>query len=246
MKVPLAMFAAALVACSVVIPVSAQSEATVAVKDVSREGSPLSFSGTVAFSETVNDGKVTRTHGEQISAKNVSYKAILALRVSTSFIFPDGYRGEHTTEIDRFFTPDLIVPGETVQLSWPLGQTRTTASRKGPPHIVEPVAEAKVLYVQFEDGSEFGNEAEGYEILSLRRSTWEALRGVDKVYEEEGADEFMKALNKPIMPHSALHSVLQSILRTAGQSGPPEAEKVVQRMLALATEHEGKLDTRAK
>ncbi|HEV2494195.1 MAG TPA: hypothetical protein VG204_14105 [Terriglobia bacterium] len=96
----------------------------------------------------------------------------------------------------------------------------------------------ELLYAQFEDGSVFGSQVEGDEILALRRTLWDTLRELDQTYQSRGPDKFVEGLKKPIVPHSALHTVLQELLAAADEHGPAQAEEKVQEMLTDAEEHQ--------
>jgi len=246
MTIPQALMAATIAACSTVGPAWAQLQNAIPVQDQSAPGSPLAISGTVSFSEAVDGDTLAYSHGENITARNISGQPILAVGLSIRLVLPHGEMRKHAIQFDRFFRPDLIAPGDTLSISWPLGEYRTVAPLRGHPPTIEPHAEVQVLYAQFPDGGVFGAEEYGETILSLRSRAWETLRRLDRIYTTQGPEEFLEALKRPVEPHDAVHVIVKDLLSTADQYGAASAEGKVQRMLMLATRRQEMIGGPAK
>ena len=70
--------------------------------------------------------------------------------------------------------------------------------------------EAAVLFVQFDDGTTWGDPAAGKELLAARPQKLAFLRNLVETYYESGEDAFAALLNEP-KPSSPEHTVAASL-----------------------------------
>jgi hypothetical protein len=168
---------------------------TMSVTDKSDPGSPLQISGTASFTESIVANSVTSSSNFKVKARNVSGKAIVLLLAYFDETGPHGGRTHHPVEIDHFFW-GAIAPGD----SFVLARSRSRRRTFPPATVAEPKAEAGVEYVQFMDGSSFGDETTAKDILGLRPVILEALRRLDAATDKQ---EFLARLVQKIQPDDA-------------------------------------------
>jgi hypothetical protein len=167
------------------------------VIDKSSAGAPFEVSGKVAVRESLRANQLEWSWGEKVIAENVSGKAIILFVATITEVgrhsAPVGRRvapGDGPTyrlEDDRFFNEKLIEPGESLIL-------RDT--KPGSPDVaccVDPLAEAhdpsgeyRLLVVQFNDGSVFGDSAEARNSLMIRATILRGLHDLIQSYQDAG------------------------------------------------------------
>jgi len=168
---------------------------TVPVTDKSDPGIPLQISGTASFTESIVANSVTSSSNFKVKARNVSGKAIVLLLAYFDETGPHGGSTHHPIEIDHFFW-GAIAPGHSFVLASSRSRRRTYPLETAD----EPKAEVSIQYVQFVDGSSFGDETAAKDILGLRPVILEALRRLDAATDKE---EFLARLAQKIQPDDA-------------------------------------------
>src|SRR3989441_5955814 len=196
---------------------------TVPVTDKSDPGSPLKISGTASFTERIVANSVTSYF--KVEALNVSGRTIVLLLASFDEAGPHGGGTHHLVKIDHFFWGD-IAPGGSFVLA------RSRSGRRTYPleTAVEPKAEVGVQYVQFVDGSTFGDETRAKGILGLRRVILESLRRLDTA---TGKEEFLALLAQKIQPDDA-DDFLKTFRQTQKNYGTAAARAQVHTGLIVA------------
>lgn len=200
-------------------------EVHVNVNDISKSA-PISVTGELVFTDT---GSVTMPyfmilHG---SARNVSPKAVLLMAISIEIDICDS-ASQHAYKQDFFFTPKPLLPGDVhdIQLSFSrFGQKNGEI----PEASISATATSK--FVQFADGSTWGDAQAAQDTLKLRRSTLQKLSVLRKIYEDHGdqgfADELLRADGPPLPAVSYLTGIQQ-------QGGIEAAERAAWTMLDSA------------
>jgi hypothetical protein len=134
--------------------------------DKTLSGSPFQVVGQVELNETPVANQLESSWSGNVIARNVSKKAILMLVASLTLIGRHnrgsvrgpGDGATYMFSDDRFFRTDPIQPSESVQL-WDIkpvsGHVECCINPLESP--VRPKAEVAVRYVQFVDGSTFGD-----------------------------------------------------------------------------------------
>ena len=100
---------------------------------------------------------------------------------------------------DYFFESDLLAPQQTIILETQLLSQRQpaetlTALKSGSAKVI---ADASVGFVQFADGSTWGDLIAGREFLQQREQAWKELRFLADLYHSNQQMKFEAALNEP-------------------------------------------------
>jgi hypothetical protein len=217
--------AAILVPLCLTLSAWSQLTYTVPVMDKSDPGSPLKISGTASFAERIVANSVTSSSNFTVEARNVSEKTIVLLLAYFDEAGPHGSGTHHLIQIDHFFWGD-IAPGDSFVLARSRSGKRTYPLEAA----VEPKAEVGVQYVQFIDGSTFGDETTAKGILGIRAVILEALRRLDTATDKE---EFLALLAQKIQPDDA-DGFLETFRRTQKRYGTPAARAQVHAGLIVA------------
>ncbi len=205
---------------------------TVPVVDKSDPGSPLKISGTASFSELIVADSVTSSSNFRVEARNMSGTAIVLLLAYLDEAGPNGGETHHPIYIDHFFWGD-IAPGESFELARGRSGRRTSALRINPlGPAADPEAEVSVQYVQFVDGSTFGDEATAKDILDQRPVILGALRRLNHAGSSE---ELLALLAEKIQPETA-DRFLEAFRRTEKHRGIAAARAQVRTALTVAEE----------
>jgi len=179
---------------------------SVPIVDKSGAGAPLEVSGTLTLRESLRANELEWSWGEKVTVKNSSEKAILLFGATISevgrYSTPEGRRAAlgsgptYRLEDDRFFSETLIEPGESLVL-------RDT--KPGVPNVgccvnplsetQAPSAEYRLYFVQFADGSVFGDPAEAKDSLAIRQIILRGLKVLLQSYEDGGELVFASKLN---------------------------------------------------
>jgi len=206
---------------------------TVPVVDKSDSGSPLKISGTASFTELTVANSLKSSSSFKVDARNVGGKAIILVLASVDEAGPHGVGTYHVIQRDHFFWGN-IAPGESVALArGPLGRRPSACcvSPVGPAN--EPKAEIRVQYVQFIDGSTFGDETTAKDILGTRSAILDALRRLDNA---SNSENFLALLAQKIQPDDA-DIFLETFRRTRKSHGTAAARAQVHTGVTAAAAH---------
>ena len=203
---------------------------TVPVVDKSDLGSPLKISGTASFTELIVANSVKSSSSFKVDAQNVCEKAIILVLAYFDEAGPHGVGTHQVIQLDHFFWGD-IAPGVSFVLARSRPRRRTSADQIRPLRPAdEPKAEISVQYVQFADGSTFGDETTAKGILGLRRVILEALRRLDTA---AGKEEFLALLAQKIQSDDA-DGFLETFRQTKKNYGTAAARAQVHTGLSVA------------
>jgi len=195
------------------------------LRDISEHDSPLRVVGKVLFRANLN----VLTYEVEAAVKNVSKKDVLSwsMLVRTS----DGVL-HLTSSNDYFFTGDLLAPdvsagvtSEPISLvAHPQGDTPTSNQAV--------TASAEIEYVQFQDGSTWGDSDIETEAFQARSATLQKLQSLQKVYAQLGEKPFLDALAEPTML-ACVERIQTDCKDNNGDSSC--AREAIERMLDIAT-----------
>jgi hypothetical protein len=203
----------------------AQLTYTVPVTEKGDSGKTLQISGTASFTERITGESVTLSSNFRVKARNSSDRGILLVVADYEQIGPHGGASHDVIEIDHFFWGNIGV-GE----SFVLAEGRQSARIIPLSPAEEPRAEIRVRYVQFTDGSAFGDERAAKEALATRYAILESLRRLDNA---SGNEEFRKLLARRVLPEYA-DGFLENVRRTANYKGTRQARTQIRVALATA------------
>ncbi len=229
---------AMLVPLSLPIFTHAQTTSTVViVQDGSALGSPTVISGTIEIRETTMDSTVRVSLTEnQITARNISSTTILTLVVWIDVFPAYGSPQRFVRQYECFFAPDVIKPSDEHLISQKKFQELVEPyNPEEPPRT--PRAEAKIVYVQFLDGTIFGHEGFGANLQMLRRLTWKHLRRLDTTYRTRGEAAFLAELNDPVEP-GEIDVLIENVRQTQRLRGTETAVAQIRGMLNTAKERQ--------
>jgi hypothetical protein len=165
-------------------------EKRMTLRDVSDSGSPIRVSGRLTFRD---DGSKVTPFSYQITAtaKNVSSKSVLlVIHFQASGMGGPGHDEQYSQEY--FFTeplePDAIEKYESGHSSF--GPREAPVSPDADSEPERPAATTSVEFVQFSDGSTWGDADAAADVLEIRRNTVRELGSLEHIYEESGEQAF--------------------------------------------------------
>jgi hypothetical protein len=139
------------------------------IRDVSVAGSPLFFASAMT---------ADKYWANNVTAQNVSTKEILAYVIE--------YNGNFGDQHDLYFGRGGFTPGATqVITEWPSDTPK-----------LPDTLQAKVLYVQFVDGTEWGDHSAGEKLLQSRQGSLQFMSNLIAAYNKGGEAAFMTLLNQ--------------------------------------------------
>jgi hypothetical protein len=221
---------------------------TVPLVDKTGPASPFQVNGKFLLQEAVHGNQLEWSWGQKVAVKNVTGTPILLFVTTLSEIgrYPKGQHAApgdgptYVIEDDRFFSENLIQPGESVTL-------RDT--EPGAPNVAccinplaeksDPIAEYYLLFVQFADGSTFGDPAEARDALAIRETILRGLRELVQSYTRHGEQAFLTEMKQ--QPPWSGTSIFAQIWTTYKEKGIDAAVKRAQQILAVAGSHEASI-----
>ena len=213
-----------------------QTPIDIPFEDTSVAGSPIEVTGKISVREMIAGNKMSWWE-ENVNARNISNKPILLLIGSLVEIGPHSSNGGMLISIDRFFYQNVIQPEASIRLA---------SGVKGHECCINPLDEARdpkanfrVLFVQFLDGSTFGDPASAEDVLARRTSTLHGLQELARTYLEHGEPQFQAQLEQ------AQGGEIYGIRQTKKEKGVGAAVSEVREMLAIGEEHQTMLRQQA-
>lgn|SRR5579872_95570 len=168
--------------------------------DNSPAGSPLHSSGSTVLAQNEVGNQVSFQYHDDWTTTSVSTKPIMAIVETLSIRFPNGHLAGKTLAHEAFFHPHLVLPGETIRLIPPNDESPKEVMPIGNEQSAEPICAITTRWVQYVDGSTFGDQTYAAHLLQLRHQIWDALAYLNHVYLTQGADKFAAALMQPTHP----------------------------------------------
>ncbi len=182
-------------------------QSRVPLQDVSDKRSPIRVSGHISFQD--DPAQPTRhTYRIEASIENVSRKdvVLVVIHIRSRGTDPHWLEGDRSSD-DRFFGPKDLQSGETENIpATNVEFGSSTPGRKfGTPEAnweflqeyigsdQAPVATARITFVQFADGSTWGDTAAGRDLLVYRREIFNELIRYQWVLDREGTSAFLNA-----------------------------------------------------
>jgi hypothetical protein len=174
------------------------------LRDVSDSGSPIRVSGQLTFRD---DGSQVTPFSYEITAttKNVSSKSMLLMVIHFEASGMGGPGHDERYSQEYFFTeplePGAIEKYESGHGSF--GPREALASPGADREPEPPSAAASVEFVQFSDGSTWGDPDAAADAFEIRRSTGCQLEALEHIYEQSGSKPFgTNFRRRPIFPPS--------------------------------------------
>jgi hypothetical protein len=201
------------------------SAQTIKISDDSPLGSPVSLKGAVSFgdSDSVNCS---------ITGHNRSSKAIITLAVELKLNKPSGEPGELQFERDHFFKELTI---SSPRVDFPITSDCQMGHEADIPRLsAPPDAHAKLLFVQYEDGSSWGDRRVASQLLAERLTVLEFLQSLRTAYSVGGPEKLTDALSKDQQPGTMVWSKMAGLRMIRDGSGVKAVADAVDKNLATA------------
>ena len=215
---------------------SAQNSVTVPVLDKSESESPLEISGNITFTDHVIGNSISSSSDYELKARNISGKGIIFLLVYFIEMGPREGGIGHYIHRDNFFRDEELAPETVFVLDRSHGGTQTgDFNPLGSGR--DPVAEVRVLYAEFSDGSTYGQRRKAKDILDARSAIIEALQRLDKATDDAS---FLQTLAQKLKPDGRFERVryfFERVNDVQQQKGTSVARSLVHDELASAEKH---------
>jgi hypothetical protein len=156
--------------------------------------SPLENTGVITLTKTIEGSTVARSYSGRWTVKNISSTPIVAFHEKLVVTFADGSGSSHEQIYDMFFGTKDLEPGATQDLSYEPDITERTRYAGSDAPSQKPTSEISERWVQFADGTTFGEAAYGQDILSARKSGLQLLTALNEAYVSEGPEGFVRQL----------------------------------------------------
>src|SRR5574340_143378 len=221
-----------------------QTKQVFAITDRSEVTGVLQISGTVSSSEQYIANELVSSCGIEASAKNISGKPILLVIAALDVRAPlGGCFVHHVYQMEMYFG-EAIKPDEEIPLEVPHPTGTTTGSGNPLSSPREPLAEARLLYVQYDDGSVLGDESAAREVLARRAAYLQSLRKLAAAYQSGGEEAFSAALNEEFP--KPVERQIGRYRQVAQADGVPAAVNLVRSKLRSAESNQARLTKTAE
>jgi hypothetical protein len=189
-------------------PGTSKGQINIRLRDISDRGSPLQTSGVVGFSDDPSSN-IRYTYQIEGSFRNLTSKGIMLVVMKIKSEDVDGPPLDYTYENELFFGSDVIRPGRVVPLR--VDPVRFgDATVNGKPitwggeteRVLAPTATVQVLFVQFVDGSGWGDAESVQDVFRVRGQTLRELSILETTLRDRGEQDFKEELSKsaPLLP----------------------------------------------
>ena len=205
------------------------------LRNVSGHRSPIHIDGYLTLRD--DPAASVRVYWAHAAVRNVSKKKISYWSVGVETTGGSGPGLNLIQSNDYFFTGDVFGPGETAKVqSCPISLVLRTVPNEPPGETGDsttPTASARIKFVQFSDGSTWGDRDYAAHVHQLRRATLDKLESLQRLYSESGEKAFMDALQEP----TGLPCFEQIKSECQSQSADSScARKAIQQRLATAAQ----------
>jgi hypothetical protein len=180
------LISAAICFCQIKIP----------LVDISAPGSPVRISGTVLFQDDTA-AALRYTYLIDGSMTNVSSKEILLTIIHISDTGVGGLGLNHTVAVERFFGSNDLNPGGVEGINHSpirLGPAVSAGSVPAETATSPSATTAELVFLQFADGSTWGDPDAGREQLSVRTKTLGELHKLGLILNERGGPDLKSEL----------------------------------------------------
>ncbi len=189
----------------------AQRQVRIPAEVVDQQGAPAKISGEVVAKDISSDSAPSRTahsFNADLYLTNESAKPILLMIIDLKVISPFKISLDYTEVEDYFFESTIPQPGSTVELRRNLG---TFGEPQGPyePFTVVPSTRATVVFLQFMDGSTWGDAVAAEKALRDRQRALEQLELLKVDEKKESRKQLLAEIEQPtsLQPISSLQDL---------------------------------------
>jgi hypothetical protein len=187
---------------------AAQTKSVLPVVDASKAGAPLMIKGAVTANDQPSD-VLRYSFQSDIEMTNVSEKSIVLMIVALDVVSTLPVSLNYRAENDYFFESEMLEPGSAAKLQRVLGRFGEPDRKEDFAVDVKSTARATVAFVQFSDGSTWGDAAAAEGLLRNRQLSLKQLEILKNDYRARSEAEFLNELLRPtvLQPIFALQAV---------------------------------------
>lgn len=196
---------------------------SVPINDKSVPASPLENAGTVTLSQFIEESNWLMSHAEEWTVRNRSSKSIVTIIETLLVHYSNGRSEEIQSQYELFFSPDPLKPGSTTSFSSTRSSPRTVSPLNHSQPLTTPSSEVFARWVQFDDGTTFGDGTYAKQLLLNRKAILDALKQLDKIYDSKGPDEFAQQLQQQPYPSPDVNGYIEHIRRVQAHEGTEKA-----------------------
>jgi hypothetical protein len=211
-----------------------------ALHNVRKHRTPVRVSGTISFQDDPSQALRYTYHTEGFLS-NVSRKGVLLTVVHFEASGVDAPGLDSNWTMDRFFGPAVLQAGGLEKIEdppmpfgGPIVNGKPVPEEVGPD--AHPRATVQVTFVQFVDGSTWGDVDAGREFILRRRSTLGELKRLEQVLNAQGTDVFAREFSNSAASFQfpAIEALVSECKSNAGSC----LIDGLHSMLEAATEHQ--------
>jgi len=224
---------------SLTISAFGQASPNIQVQDTTGSNPPISLKGSVQLGKDKSTCIVT---GHNLSKTKGLLAMVVDVFVTDSRGYPLPLRYEH----EAFFKlhgigpdADFDVTGGAVD--FPMGNEQINGVQVEPRSDITPHAEAMARFVQYEDGTTWGDAQIGAALIAERAQVQTFLSNLLTTYSDKGASALAAALSEPQPLGTTLHSMAEGLKVDMADSGPEALVIRIQKLLAAAQARAAKL-----
>jgi hypothetical protein len=211
---------------------SVAQERVLKILDQLPSAGPVENTGTVQFSETaLGAGRIEVSHSDDWTVKNISPKPIIALVATLRIGDDNATRVERQAQYEAFFHPTLVEPGQTISFSQDFLDRQIIESEELMSGSLS--CDAMVRWIQFADGTTFGDANYAKQLLVNRKAILEALKHLRDVYASNGSEKFVEELQRRISP-PVVDGYLEHIRTVLQKEGTQSAIQTLEMHLEYA------------
>jgi hypothetical protein len=175
---------------------SSTNEEPLAEAIVQNDDSPLRLSGTVTAKDQ-GLGVLRYSLERKLVGTNLSKLAILLAVIHLKIADMSVIDSDNILEDDYFFGPNVIAPDATKSFDGTIGPFGKSIGSGVIDRVKEPEATAAVMFLQFADGSVWGDRDRAEHVMQLRKDLWEGLQSLRNTYQAKGQKEFVARMLQP-------------------------------------------------
>jgi hypothetical protein len=209
----------------------ASNDTVVPLHDKSLAESPLENLGAITVSQSESNGTQAMSHTDRWDVVNHSSKPIVAIVETATIQYANGHSAEETVQYDAFFHTDLLGPGAHLDLSSGMSGQHVAPTKSST--LAIPSCEVVARWVQFSDGTMFGDAKYATQLLEDRKSMLSALMRLERALLSGGLDQFAQELQRKD-PSAVADAYLGHLRHVEMHDGVQAATESLQTHLRMA------------
>jgi hypothetical protein len=212
----------------------------ITLTDLSGADCPLKSSGKASFQEVTSDTTIKVSYGFDVDFVNVGFKPILAYEASLDLNSDHGAKLHSDDDVDFFFSSDALLPGSNIKWVEEPSRWIIVPYREVPP-TGKPAAILRVTFVEFVDGTRFGNSVWGDKLAEQRKAGRNCLNALADAYESDKKNGLANAVRTQMAQlrefGGTVHELLREVKETLDSKGVPAATAEIRSRLDNAQKH---------